>query len=70
MALIDLMNPNDSSMRGGLRNPDPVLWSAVLGGSPVNLGVCSTWSMLDEKFTAGSRPFCLEPNASLAQSRT
>ena len=39
MSLIDLMDPNNSSVRGGLSNPDPVLWSAVLTGSPVNLTI-------------------------------
>jgi hypothetical protein len=37
VSLIDLTDPNDSSVRGGLSNPDPVVWSAVLAGTPVNL---------------------------------
>jgi hypothetical protein len=39
MSLIDLTDPNDASVRGGLSNPDPVRWSDVLAGSPVNLTV-------------------------------
>jgi hypothetical protein len=39
MSLIDLTDPNDASARGGLSNPDPVVWSKVLAGSPINLTI-------------------------------
>ena len=37
MALLDLTDPNDSSVRGGLSNPDPIAWNDVLGGGFLNL---------------------------------
>ncbi|MGI4832329.1 MAG: hypothetical protein ACRYFK_02610 [Janthinobacterium lividum] len=39
MALLDLTDPNDSAVRGGLSNPDPISWSEVLGGGFLNLTV-------------------------------
>jgi hypothetical protein len=49
MSLIDLTDPNDSSVRGGLSNPDPVSWPAVLAGSPVNLTIDEFTSSEDVK---------------------
>src|SRR5690349_19056035 len=37
MSLIDITDPNDASVRGGLSNPDPVMWAEVLAGGFVNL---------------------------------
>lgn len=37
MSLLDLTDPNDSSVRGGLSNPDPISWSDVLAGGFFNL---------------------------------
>ncbi|MVN75600.1 hypothetical protein GO988_04605 [Hymenobacter sp. HMF4947] len=39
MSLLDLTDPNDSSVRGGLSNPDPISWSDVLAGSFLNLTI-------------------------------
>ncbi|NML65450.1 hypothetical protein HHL22_09560 [Hymenobacter sp. RP-2-7] len=37
MALLDITDPNDSSVRGGLSNPDPLNWNEVVGGGFLNL---------------------------------
>ena len=35
--LIDLTDPNDTTVRGALYNPDPIDVDAVLGGAPITL---------------------------------
>ncbi len=37
MSLIDITDPNDASVRGGLSNPDPIVWADVIAGGFVNL---------------------------------
>lgn len=37
MSLIDITDPNDSTVRGGLSNPDPINWAGIVAGGFVNL---------------------------------
>lgn len=34
MSILDITDPADPSVLGGLSNPDAVLWSSVLAGNP------------------------------------
>jgi hypothetical protein len=36
MSTITLADPNDTSVYGGMSNPDPIVWSAVAAGTQVN----------------------------------
>ena len=56
MALLDLTDPNDSSVRGGLSNPDPLNWSEVLGGGFLNLTLDEYTSSEDVKTLFGLSP--------------
>jgi hypothetical protein len=49
MSLIDISDPNDPSVVGGLSNPDPVLWVDVLAGNPSNLTLDEFTSSADVK---------------------
>lgn len=49
MSLIDITDPKDSSVRGGLSNPDPIDWKQVIGGSAVNLTIDEFTSSGDVK---------------------
>jgi hypothetical protein len=39
MSLLDLTDPNDSAVRGGLSNPDPINWSDISAGGFLNLTI-------------------------------
>lgn len=61
MSLIDLTDPNDASVRGGLSNPDPVNWNEVLAGGFINLTIDEFTSSEDVKIL-----FNLEPPPSFS----
>jgi len=49
MATIIITDPNDSSLAGGLSNPDPVSWEQVLQGGFLNLTIDEFTSSEDVK---------------------
>ncbi len=49
MAIILITDPNDSSVAGGLSNPDPVSWEQVLQGGFLNLTIDEFTSSEDVK---------------------
>jgi hypothetical protein len=49
MSLLDLTDPADPSVRGGLSNPDPISWPDVLAGGFLNLTLDEFTSSEDVK---------------------
>jgi hypothetical protein len=49
LSIIDITDPNDSSIRGGLSNPDPILWTDVLAGALFSLTIDEFTSSEDVK---------------------